>query len=73
MYTLSSLPLLLCSSFLYIEYLIQFHLPYPQDCRNCDTHVMSVRQYLSQLKVVSYFKIMNTMENDLTPLKVKFF
>jgi hypothetical protein len=56
-----------------IEYLLQFHLPYPQDSRIRDTHVMSIRQYLSQMKVVSYLKIRNTLQNDIIPLKVKFY
>jgi len=34
---------------------------------------MSVRQYLGQLKVVSYLKIRNTLQNDIKPLKVKFY
>jgi hypothetical protein len=34
---------------------------------------MSVRQYLNQLKVVSYLKIRNTLQNDIIPLKVKFY
>jgi len=53
--------------------LLQFHLPYPQNSRIFDTHVMSVRQYLGQLKVESYLKIRNTLQNDVKPLKVKFY
>ena len=61
------------SSSLSIEYLLQFHLPYPQDSRIFGTHVMSVRQYLGQLKVISYLKIRNTLQNNIKPLKVKFY
>ena len=34
---------------------------------------MSDRQYLSKLKVVSYLKIRNMLQNDTVPLKVKFY